>query len=87
MKRKNGEYRACLKYSVPIFVEQIYKMERLEVSSAVQPIYWSLGVKRLINYELRFMLEGSLILGANVNLGMELEGLKTMKVRKIIASV
>ena len=23
---KNGEYIPCLKYSVPIFVEQIYKM-------------------------------------------------------------
>ena len=23
---KNGEYRACLKYSVPIFFEYIYKI-------------------------------------------------------------
>ena len=29
-REKNGEYRACLKYSVPIFVEKIYKMQRLE---------------------------------------------------------
>ena len=36
-REKNGEYRACLKYSVPIFVEQIYKMQRLEVSGAVDP--------------------------------------------------
>ena len=35
------------KYSVPIFVEYIYKMQRLEVSGAVRPIYGSLGVKRL----------------------------------------
>ena len=47
-REKNGEYRACLKYSVPIFVEQIRKMRRLEVSGAVRPIYGSLGVKRLI---------------------------------------
>jgi hypothetical protein len=26
-KRKNGEYITCLKYSVPIFVEYIYKMQ------------------------------------------------------------
>ena len=47
-EKKNGEYRACLKYSLTIFVEQIYKMQRLEVSGAVRPIYGSLGVKRLI---------------------------------------
>ena len=47
-REKNGEYRACLKYSVSTFVEQIYKMQRLEVSGAVRPIYGSLGVKRLI---------------------------------------
>jgi len=46
-ERKNGEYGACLKYSVPIFVEKIYKMQRLEVSGAVRPIYRSLGVKGL----------------------------------------
>ena len=50
-RKKNGEYRACLKYSVPIFVEQIYKMPRLEVSGAVRPIYGSLGVKWLIKAE------------------------------------
>ena len=43
-REKNGEYRACLKYSVPTFVEQIYKMQRLEVSGAVRLIYRSLGV-------------------------------------------
>ena len=37
----------CLKYSVPIFVEEIYKMQRLEVSGAVRPLYGSLGVKGL----------------------------------------
>ena len=46
-EKKNGEYRACLKYSVPIFVEEIYKMQHSEVSGAVRPIYRSLGVKRL----------------------------------------
>ena len=46
-REKNGEYRVCLKYSGPIFVEWIYKMQRLEVSVAVRPIYGSLGVKRL----------------------------------------
>jgi len=30
-----------------IFVEYIYKMQRLEVSGAVRPIYGSLGVKWL----------------------------------------
>ena len=47
-REKNGECRECLKYSVPIFVEQIYKMQRLEVSGVVRPLYGSLGVKRLI---------------------------------------
>ena len=32
MKRKNGECAACLKYSVLIFVEKIYKMQHLEGS-------------------------------------------------------
>jgi len=49
LKTKNGEYRACLKYSVPTFVEYIYKMQRLEVSGAVRLIYKSLGVKGLKN--------------------------------------
>ena len=35
---KNGEYIPRLKYSVPIFVEQIYKMQHLEVSGAVRPL-------------------------------------------------
>ena len=26
-RKKNGEYISCLKYSVPIFVEYIYKMQ------------------------------------------------------------
>ena len=47
LREKNGVYRACLKYSLPIFVEYIYKMQRLEVSGEVRPIYASLGVKRL----------------------------------------
>ena len=51
-EEKNGEYRACLKYSVHIFVEKIYKLQRLEVSGAVRPIYGSLGVKRLITVQL-----------------------------------
>jgi hypothetical protein len=37
-KKKKGECIPCLKYSVPIFVEEIYKMERLEVSGAVRPL-------------------------------------------------
>jgi len=48
-EKKNGEYIPCLKYSVPIFVEKIYKMPRLEVSGAVRPLYWSSGVKGLIH--------------------------------------
>jgi len=35
---KNGEYIPYLKYSVPIFVEEIYKMQRSEVSDAVRPL-------------------------------------------------
>ena len=46
-RKKNGEYIPFLKYSVLIFVEQIYKMQRLEVSGAVRPLYGSLGVKGL----------------------------------------
>ena len=37
-EEKNGEYIPCLKYSVPIFVEYIYKIQRLEVSGAVRPL-------------------------------------------------
>jgi len=37
-EEKNGDYIPCLKYSVPIFVEEIYKMQRLEVSGAVRPL-------------------------------------------------
>ena len=35
---KNGEYILCLKYSVPVFVEWIYKMQHLELSGAVWPL-------------------------------------------------
>jgi hypothetical protein len=31
-EEKNGECAACLKYSVLMFVENIYKMQHLEVS-------------------------------------------------------
>jgi len=37
-EEKNGEYIPCLKYLVPVFVEKIYKMQRLEVSGAVRPL-------------------------------------------------
>jgi len=39
------------KYSVPIVVEQIYKMQCLEVSGAVRPLYGSLGVKGVISLQ------------------------------------
>jgi hypothetical protein len=51
-KEKKGESAACLKYSVPIFVESVHKMQRLEVSSAVRPIYGSLGIKGLKDGEI-----------------------------------
>jgi hypothetical protein len=35
---KKGGYIQCLKYSVPIFVEKIYKMQRLEVSGAARQL-------------------------------------------------
>ena len=53
MKRKeNGECGACLKYSVSIFVESIFKMQLLEVSCVARHIYiyMSLGAKGLINW-------------------------------------
>ena len=37
-KKKKREYIPCLKYSVPVFVEWIYKMQRLEVRGAVRPL-------------------------------------------------
>jgi len=37
-REKNGEYIPCLKYSVPITVEEIWKIATLEVSSAVRPL-------------------------------------------------
>ena len=46
-EKKTGEYIPCLKYSVPVFVESVYKMQRLEASGAVRPLYGSLGVKGL----------------------------------------
>ena len=46
--KKKGECAACLKYSASIFVEQIFKMQRLEVSCEVRLIYTSLGAKGLI---------------------------------------
>jgi len=35
---ENGDYAACLKYSVHILVEYIFKMQRLQVSGAVRSI-------------------------------------------------
>jgi hypothetical protein len=32
IEKKNGECAACLKYSVLIFIEKIYKMQHLEGS-------------------------------------------------------
>ena len=49
-EEKTESYIPCLKYSVPIFVEWIYKMQHLEVSGAVRPLESSLGIKRLIMY-------------------------------------
>ena len=49
-REKNGDYAACLKYSVRIFVEEIYKMQHLEVSCTVRPIQWPLGVKWLTKF-------------------------------------
>ena len=46
-REKNGGCAACLKYSVSIFVEQIFKMQRLEVSCAVRRLYTSFGAKGL----------------------------------------
>jgi len=37
-KEKEGEYIPYLKYSVPVFVEYINKMQHLEVSGAVRPL-------------------------------------------------
>jgi len=37
-RERNGEYIPRLKYSVPLFVEQIYKMQHLEVSGAVRSL-------------------------------------------------
>ena len=39
-RKKNAECAACLKYPVSIFVEKIFKMQRLEVSCAVRPKYF-----------------------------------------------
>jgi hypothetical protein len=45
LKRKNGECAACLKNSVGIFVEKIYKMWFLEVSG-VPVLYIGLTVPK-----------------------------------------
>ena len=45
-RKKNGECAACLKYSVSIFVEKIFKMQRLEVSCAVRHTYIYIYVVR-----------------------------------------
>jgi len=37
-EKKNGEFIPCLKYSVPVCVEEIYKMQRLENSGGVRPL-------------------------------------------------
>jgi len=37
-REKNEEFIPRLKYSVPVFVEEIYKMQCLEVSGAVRPL-------------------------------------------------
>jgi hypothetical protein len=42
LRQKNGECAACLKYSVSIFVDYIYKIQRLEVSGAVRVIHMTL---------------------------------------------
>ena len=47
-EKKSGECAARLKYSVSIFVEYIFKMQRLEISCAVRRVYTSLGAKGLI---------------------------------------
>jgi len=38
LRGKNGEYIHCLKYSVPTFVELMYKNATLEVSGAVRQL-------------------------------------------------
>jgi len=63
LRGKNGEYRECLKYSVPVFVEYVHKMQRLEVSGVVRLTYRSLGVKGLNNVRQHncFIIQGSYI--------------------------
>ena len=39
-------------FKVPIYI-YIYKMQRLEVSGAVRPLYVSLGIKGLSTYNLK----------------------------------
>jgi hypothetical protein len=43
----NGEYIQSLKYSLPIFVELIYKIQRIEVSGAVRPPIWVVRRQRV----------------------------------------
>ena len=38
LREKNGEYIPSFEILVPIFVELIYKMQRLEVSGAVRQL-------------------------------------------------
>jgi hypothetical protein len=58
-EKKNGAYAACLKYSVQIFVEEIFKMQRLEVSGVVRHIYiyiyMSLGGRGLRSLSIYFI--------------------------------
>jgi len=37
-KKKTESIYQSLKYLVPVFVEEIYKMQRLKVSGAVRPL-------------------------------------------------
>ena len=46
-RKKTGECTARLKCSVSVFVDLIFKMQRLEVSCAVKLLYTSLGAKGL----------------------------------------
>jgi hypothetical protein len=46
VETKNGDYAECLKYSIQIFVEYVFKMQRLEVSGAVRHIYIYIYVVR-----------------------------------------
>ena len=66
-REKNGEYRACLKYSVKIFVEKLYKMQRLEVICAVRHIcvVRRQKVKQKRKYLLTYLLTYSVVQSAS----------------------